>query len=64
MEQQPPSRACPVCGSSNYTFRGRKQVRATPGQEAMLETKYLCRDCETDWKETTPGVLKKAPPRR
>jgi hypothetical protein len=27
----------------------------------MLETKYLCRDCATDWKEKVPGVLKKAP---
>jgi hypothetical protein len=28
----------------------------------MLETKFLCRACQTAWKERVPGVLKKAPP--
>jgi transposase-like protein len=60
---QKPSRTCPACGSPNYTFRGRKQVEETAEQEAMLETKYRCRDCETEWNEKGPGVLKKAPPR-
>jgi hypothetical protein len=64
MSQQPtPSRTCPTCGSANYTFRSRKQIEATTEQEAMLETKYRCRGCGEEWKETIPGVLKKAPPR-
>ena len=63
MEQQkPPGRACPACGSENYTFRSRKQIEATAEQEAMLETKYRCKGCGNEWKETVPGVLKKAPP--
>lgn len=55
-------RACPKCGSGNYTFRSRKQIEATAEQEAMLDTKYLCRDCNHEWKEKVPGVLRKAPP--
>jgi transposase-like protein len=63
MEQQkPPSRACPACGSENYTFRSRKQIEATADQEAMLETKYRCKGCGKDWKAKAPGVLKKEPP--
>jgi transposase-like protein len=56
-------RTCPKCGSGNYAFRGRKQIEATADREAMLVTKYLCKDCQADWSETVPGVLKKAPPR-
>lgn len=56
-------RACPECGSANYTFRSRKQVEATAGKGPELETKYRCKDCEREWKERTPGVLKKSPPR-
>jgi hypothetical protein len=58
-------RACPECGSENYTFRSRRQIEATADSPAMLETKFRCRnaDCEAEWKERTPGVLKKAPPR-
>lgn len=64
MEQQnPPSRVCPACGSTNYTFRSRKQIEPTAEQEAMLETKYRCRGCGKEWKETAPGVLRKGPPR-
>jgi transposase-like protein len=64
MEQQnPASRACPACGSENYTFRSRKPIEATAGQEAMLETKYRCKGCGKDWKEKASRVLKKEPPR-
>jgi transposase-like protein len=62
-QQKPSSRTCPGCGSTNYTFRSRKQIEATAEQEAMLETKYRCKGCGKEWKETVPGVLKKAPPR-
>lgn len=58
-----PSRACPKCGSDYYTFRSRKQIEATPEQEAAVETKYRCRGCENEWKEKVPGVLQKPPPR-
>jgi DNA-directed RNA polymerase subunit M/transcription elongation factor TFIIS len=55
------ARACPKCGSAKYTFRSRKQIEATPKQEALPETKYRCRACEHEWKEKVPGVLRKAP---
>ena len=57
------ARFCPECGSDNYTFRSRKQIQATAEKGPELETKYLCRECENEWKERMPGVLKKAPPR-
>jgi len=57
------SRTCPKCGSDNYAFRSRKQIEASEGQEAMLETKYRCKKCEKEWKEKVPGVLKKGTPR-
>jgi transposase-like protein len=64
MEQQnPPNRVCPTCKSANYTFRSRKQIEATAKQEAMLETKYRCKGCGEEWKETVPGLLRKGPPR-
>jgi len=61
MDSQPTRRTCPECGSDNYTFRSRKQIEATPDHGPMLETKYKCKDCEEEWKEKTPGVLKKPP---
>ena len=61
-EMDMPKRVCPGCGSSNYTFRSRKQVEATAEKGPELETKFRCRDCEAEWKERLPGVLKKAPP--
>jgi hypothetical protein len=65
MEQQnPPGRSCPACGSGDYAFRSRKQIEVTADQEAMLETKYRCKGCEKDWKETVPGVLQKGPLRK
>lgn len=54
-------RSCPKCGGGNYAFRSRKQIEATPEQEAMLETKYRCKDCGHEWKERVPGVLRKKP---
>jgi DNA-directed RNA polymerase subunit M/transcription elongation factor TFIIS len=62
-EQTPGKRACPKCGSDNYTFRGRKQIEATEESGPMLETRYACRACEHAWKESVAGVLQKAPPR-
>lgn len=65
MEQQNPrNRVCPACGSANYAFRSRKQIETTTAeQEAMLETKYRCKECGEEWKETVPGALRKRPPR-
>ena len=56
---QPPKRACPKCGSGNYTFRNRKQIEATAEKGPELETKFKCRDCNHEFKERTPGVLQK-----
>jgi hypothetical protein len=65
MEQQnPPRRSCPACGGGDYAFRSRKQIEVTADQEAMLETKYRCKGCGKDWKETVPGVLQKGPLRK
>lgn len=64
MEQQkPPCRSCPACRSTDSAFRSRKQIEATAEQGAMLETKFRCKGCGKDWKETVPGVLRKGPPR-
>ena len=60
---QPSRRACPKCGSGEYTFRNRKQIEATADSPAQLETKFRCRACEYEFKERVDGVLKKAPPR-
>ncbi len=60
--EKPAMRTCPACGSGDYAFRSRKQIEATPEQEAMLETKYRCKACGEEWKEKVPGVLRKAPP--
>ena len=60
---QPAKRACPECGSGNYTFRNRKQIEAKAEKGPELETKYRCKDCEQEWKERAPGVLQKPPPR-
>jgi transposase-like protein len=59
--EQTTTRACPECGSGDYTFRGRKQIEAAAECGPMLETRYACRACEKIWKEQVPGVLKKAP---
>ena len=56
------ARACPKCGSVNYSFRNRKQIEATAEKGPELETKYRCKDCEQEWKERTPGVLQKRQP--
>ena len=55
------ARACTKCGSGNYTFRNRRQIEATAERPAELETKFRCKDCEGEWKERAPGVLKKGP---
>jgi DNA-directed RNA polymerase subunit M/transcription elongation factor TFIIS len=60
MNQQ--KRTCPACGGEDYQFRSRKQIEATPEQEAMLETKFRCRGCGEEWKEKVVGVLRKASP--
>ena len=54
-------RACPKCGSSNYSFRSRKQIEATADKGPELETKRRCGECGHEWKEREPGVLKKGP---
>jgi rubredoxin len=61
-EEEQPARACPECRSGDYAFRGRRQIEATAGQVAMLETKYRCKGCGHEWKERVPGVLKRAAP--
>ena len=45
-----PAKTCPKCGSEDYTFRSRKKIEATEGQEAAVETKYRCRGCGHEWK--------------
>jgi transposase-like protein len=52
-ESQSASKTCPACGSTDYVFRSRKKVAATPGQEAV-ETKYKCRACGKEWKVRVP----------
>jgi DNA-directed RNA polymerase subunit RPC12/RpoP len=47
-----PARRCPQCGSSDYTFRGRKKIPEENGQQAAVETKYRCKACGKEWKET------------
>jgi len=44
--------SCPVCGSGDYVFRGRKFIQADPskGVEAGTETKHACRGCGNQWK--------------
>jgi transposase-like protein len=61
MDQQPKG-ACPECGSVNYTFRSRKQIDARAEKGPELVTKFRCKDCDKEWKERVPGLLKKAPP--
>jgi DNA-directed RNA polymerase subunit M/transcription elongation factor TFIIS len=49
-----PAHRCPKCGSTDYAFRGRKKVSQDNGQQAIVETKYRCKACGKDWKETVP----------
>jgi DNA-directed RNA polymerase subunit M/transcription elongation factor TFIIS len=49
-----PTRSCPKCGSTDYAFRGRKKIREDNGQRAAVETKYRCKACGKEWKETAP----------
>jgi hypothetical protein len=48
------SRSCPVCGSTDYVFGGRKRVEPEPGQEAALETRYAYRACGHEWRVRWP----------
>ncbi len=52
-----PNRTCPVCGSSDYTFRSRKKVSPKPGEEGQdeIETKYRCKGCGHEWRVRTPA---------
>jgi hypothetical protein len=45
------SRRCPSCGSTDYRFRGRKQIVLESGQNALTETEFRCQPCEHEWKE-------------
>jgi DNA-directed RNA polymerase subunit M/transcription elongation factor TFIIS len=49
-----PARCCPKCGSTEYTFRGRKTITAEAGQPATAETKYACKACGKEWKVRVP----------
>jgi transposase-like protein len=51
-------RTCPLCGSRNYTFRGRKKI-AEDGKPEEWETRYLCRQCNKVWKDRMPVQPKK-----
>jgi DNA-directed RNA polymerase subunit M/transcription elongation factor TFIIS len=46
-----PARRCPKCGSSDYVFRGRKNVSAEAGPAVTAETTYRCKACGNAWKE-------------
>jgi transposase-like protein len=50
-----PARCCPKCGSTDYAFRGRKKVSQDGGQQATVETRYRCKACGKEWKETVPA---------
>jgi DNA-directed RNA polymerase subunit M/transcription elongation factor TFIIS len=50
-----PAKACPKCGSGEYTFRGRKKIEPTEDQEAAVETKYRCKACGHEWEVRTRG---------
>jgi DNA-directed RNA polymerase subunit M/transcription elongation factor TFIIS len=54
-QQQSAARTCPKCGSGEYTFRGRKKIKAVDGQEAAVETKYRCKACGHEWKVRVAG---------
>jgi hypothetical protein len=57
MDAETPTRTCPKCGSTEYTFRSRKKIPADPekGAPAATETKYRCKKCEKEWKVRTPA---------
>jgi DNA-directed RNA polymerase subunit M/transcription elongation factor TFIIS len=51
MDQSVTSRRhCPECGSTEYLFRGRKQIAAEAGQRVAVETTYRCKVCGHQWK--------------
>jgi DNA-directed RNA polymerase subunit M/transcription elongation factor TFIIS len=43
-------KTCPKCGKSEYAFRSRKNIEASTGQEAAVETKYRCKLCSHEWR--------------
>lgn len=49
------TQGCPGCGSTDYVFRGRKQIKADPvkGIDPAVETKHACRACGHHWKVKT-----------
>jgi transposase-like protein len=53
---QPATKTCPTCGSSDYAFRGRKKIEANEEQNAAVETKYRCKLCGKEWKVRTAVV--------
>jgi hypothetical protein len=44
------AKGCPVCGSADYVFRGRKKIAPKLGEEGSVETKHCCRACGHAWK--------------
>jgi transposase-like protein len=57
MDAETPTKTCPKCGSTEYSFRSRKKIPAEPekGEPAATETKYRCKKCEKEWKVKTPA---------
>ena len=49
------TKTCPVWGSVDYLFRGRKKIAAEPskGLGESIETKYRCKACEEEWRVRT-----------
>jgi hypothetical protein len=43
-------RACPKCGTADYTFRRRKTIPAKESEPEAVETKYRCRACQREWR--------------
>ena len=57
MDAETPTRTCPQCGRTKYSFRSRKTIPADPekGETAAAETKYRCKKCEQEWKVRAPA---------